>query len=554
MTVRFALLVATALLAQANASAAAAKESQKTFAQRLDAGEIVFAQTPMMPLDAAQLADLHPISDPPLSHFAETVLTRLIAVLPGPKPVGLPFVLMNGAGFNCTTIRSGGAIGCTAPVIELLGSSPLGQDEMAFLLAHELAHATIAAHRQRFERSEKLKAGWTRFGMEAAMISLMALSKYSKTGDTVNVTATPTASLVFVSTMMRGADVGEFVNSMEAPAWTRSDEDDADAFAVILMSRAGFNPTAAAQLLGALQRALDAAKDNSSTARDMAKNGAANAAMQALLTKGNVLSVVSGAAAGVVSAWSRDHAESHYHHNLPERMNACADEARLVMKPATASSRLALASKSGETGSLAGAPVADAPAAAATASQRQHSPVATSSGVSTAWAAFQRSGRQTPADIVTSMTVRKKIAANDFKGAAGLCPLGASRTQQLSLACGMAFAGLQDARRANPLLHAAITAPNVAVTDYQQVAQAQASLGQIPLALQTIGQGETKYPEGALFPTEILVRGGAGDMNGAIKANDRCQQASDKNFHNICRQTLVSLQTKQTTPKEQSTG
>ena len=531
-------------------NAAEGGKPKPSFAERLEAQSIVFADQPMKPLTTDQLVGYEIVRDLELERIAHSTLDKLMRAHPSRVPEQLPFFLIKGASYNCSTLPTGGAILCTDRAIRLATEAGArGENQLAFLLAHELAHVTIASHRQRFEKSQTLKSTWSQMGSVAAVASLMALSHYTKTGNTVTMTTTATANSVFWVALQGGVNMGEIADGLVAPSWAKADEDEADAFALILMQRAAYDPVQAGQFLATLDRELRQLKMHDTLFGAMMREGASGAATQAMLGKGNVWTIVGGTVTGMLSGWAKDGATAHYHRAPLKRGVICATQVGLMTPKPTEGSTSALFAVGEDAPALQVAVAAPAKPERRGAVRGKRPPTPPAAPPLSEWEAYL--ARDSILDeLAIADRVRELIAANKPAAAAALCPRQPPRTAQLALACGIAFSGAGDTTRALPMLDHALTEANPAADTYRRVAQAQANLKHTDLALQTIAKGEQRYPRGELYPDEILIRGGSGDLAGAQKTAETCGKQAEKPYPDLCAKTLASVKSAAAQPEK----
>jgi predicted Zn-dependent protease len=528
------------------------KDKNLSFEERLQAGKVEFAAEPMTPLTVAQLTEFDIIRDPLMERAAYDILGRLVAAHPGGpagKPARLPFFVVDGDDINCSTLPTGGAILCTRAVFDqLIAAGVAGKDQLAFLLAHELAHVTIAGHRERFGKSDKLKKDIATAGVVAALVGLAVFSDYKKSGDRITMQATRSATNVFWITLGTGLNMGEFANGLAAPSWAKRDEEDADAFAMILLRDAGFEINAGNQFLNSADRTLRANKMRSTKFGQMFKQAGQGALLQGLLSKGDTVSIIIGAVGGALSGWAQEGALAHYHRTPDKRAAACAQfvkahaAAREAATPGDEAAEL-FASYDRLSSPAAAVAAAAAAAAAATAAprgRRRASRVLATPVISDSWDLFLRSPGPI-AQLIISNRIRELLADDHVEEALALCP-DRFTVSQLMLACGIAYAGVGEAGKALPLLTQAMSDPEAPPETFRWVAHAQASLGLHQIALQTTARGIVRYPAGNLYPDEIMIRAAIGDMTGAQTTATTCQKNAAKEFQDACARGWAALQ------------
>ncbi|HXZ00303.1 MAG TPA: M48 family metallopeptidase [Stellaceae bacterium] len=165
---------------------------------------------------------------PELEAYVGDVMRRLQAQLPTPSPPVRVFL---------SPIRSFEAEGCAeGGIVITLGtlSALRSSDELAFILAHELSHIYLGHQRSRGQLNDLTR--------KAAMLTNVALnveSAFSGKQDMKAMIANQVALLV--------ADDALF------PAWSRAQEQAADALALDLMQRAGYSNLGATNVMEILQ-------------------------------------------------------------------------------------------------------------------------------------------------------------------------------------------------------------------------------------------------------------------------------------------------------------
>jgi predicted Zn-dependent protease len=515
------------------------KDKDMSFEERLAAGRIVFTGTPMTPLTAAQLTQYDIIRDIPMERAAADILRRLIAVHRGPRLVELSFFVIDGDDFNCTTLATGGAILCTRAVFEqLVAAGMAGKDQLAFLLAHELAHVTIANHRERFGKTDKLKQDIAKAGVIAALVGLAVFSEYRKEGNRITMTATARAGNVFWMALGTGLNMSEFATGLAAPSWAKQDEEEADAYAMILMRDANFELHGAAQFLKTTDRSLREQGMRSTVFGSILKSAGENAVLQGLLNKGDLLSMAVGAVGGALAGWSQEGAHAHYHRAPDKRAAACAEFVKLHDAQLQATSGTNEAEELYAREDAAARPGAPTAIAAA---PRRGTRTAAAPPIADSWETFlQEPGAI--AEAFLSRHIRELLAKDRVPEAVALCQRRPT-VGELALACGIAFAAAGDQAAAAPMLGYAMADPRASVETYRRVAQAQALMGNREAALATTSLGLARYPAGNLYPDEMMIRAASGDMTGAERTAMTCQQKASKEFQDACARGWAALQT-----------
>jgi hypothetical protein len=500
----------------------------------------------LTPLTYEQLAEFEIIRDPLMERAANDILARLIAAHKGPKPAQLPFFVVEGDDINCATLHTGGAILCTRALFDQLVAAGMnGKDQLAFLLAHELAHMTIAKHRDRFGKSNKLKKQVATVGLIGALVGLAVFSEYKKAGNQITMQATQGATNVFWVTLGTGLNMSEFANGVAGPDWAKKDEEEADAYAMILLRDAGFDIGGAQQFLATTDRVLRANKMRSTRFGQMFKQAGQGALIQGLLSKGDTLSISIGAVGGALSGWAQEGALAHYHRTPDKRAATCAEFVRAHMDAREAESAV------NETEDLFTSferAATEEPAAAATPRGgrrgKARTPPPPPPVLTDSWAMFLASPGPI-AQVYLAERVSELVGDDRPEDAAALC-WGNATISRLALYCGIAFAGAGNPQSALPLLARAMADPHAPPETYRYAAQAQASLGMVQIALRTTEQGIVRYPAGELYPDDMMIRAASGDMAGAQATAVTCQAKATKPFQEACARGWASIQVQPT--------
>lgn len=169
------------------------KKVDATFLDRVVAGEDMYDRSafpPPTPEEARQL----PFQDH--DEDASAVVNDIIDHLVAANPTILDghrrpeFVLLADDRTTCFTVRSASKIACSGDLLGEMLRIDGGREMFRFVIAHEMAHVAIKSHRARFVRQDKMHNTWMTLGIIGGLAANMALAKYSKTGNTINVTTT----------------------------------------------------------------------------------------------------------------------------------------------------------------------------------------------------------------------------------------------------------------------------------------------------------------------------------------------------------------------------
>ncbi|AQR73552.1 M48 family metalloprotease [Sphingomonas sp. LM7] len=517
-----------------------------SFEQKLDAGEVEFASDPLKPLTPEQLVEFDIIRDPLMETAAIDILRELIAKMPN-IPSALSFYVIDGDDINCSTLATGAAILCTRGVFDqLVAAGDRGRDQLAFLLAHELAHVTIADHRKRFGKSDKLKKDLLTLGVGASLIGLAVFSDWKKKGNSWEMEANNKSRNVFFVALGTGLNLSEFANGLVAPSWAKEDEEEADAFALILMHKAGFDIHQGPQFLDSVDRILRKNNMRTTAMGAILKGAGTHGLFQGLVSEGDTASVLIGAIGGAFSGWAQEGTKAHYHRRPDKRAEVAAEYVK------ARDQALRLASATNESDLLFNPPAPPVAVAAAPTPApkrgRGRAPKVLAAVAATPLNSWQRflASPGPVAQAILANHVRDLIADGQGEQAAGLCPIRPT-LQRLALACGMAYAVAGYTDDAEPLLAQGLQDPEATSETYRRVAHTQASMGRIEAALFTTSAGLQRFPEGALYPDDMMIRAVSGDMPGAQKTAQTCQVKAIQEFKNACRNGWASLQTQNAT-------
>jgi predicted Zn-dependent protease len=540
----------TAWLLIAGSASAADKGPDLGFLQRLQANEVEFTAQPLAsaatPLYSADLPEV--VDDPAMQAEAEYLIARLLNAHPGPKPAHITFLIAASDDFNCSTQLTGEIV-CTYAVLDRLlndTGGPLGEQELAFLLAHELGHRLIAGHGARFAKSDKVKDQFRQTGEMVAIALDIALSK--RVGNTVE--STPAGTSALFNGYFGGIYAGDAASGLASMAWSQKEEDEADQYAVFLMQRAGYDVSIATQLFAALDNMVKTNQlKHKGSAEVIADRALAAAAMQALVKNTNVIDLVGGAFLGGLSAMDQIAAD-HYHRDFGDRAKRCASMVA-QLDPDTADQRsLAFAEFREDTGATPPSQVASAallstPSSLPRTGRGRVTRVAKKSVAPAAppppsrLELAQVEGAATFPEIATSRQVLQTLATKGDKEALKLCP-SRPRTDQLAVSCGVALASDNQKAAANALFDRALADKAASPRMFRIVALTRAQLKDEPGALHALDLGDARYPGGEFEPDRIAILLQAGDKDGAKAAADRCQKEGSTATKSACMRVMLT--------------
>ena len=134
------------------------------------------------------------------------------------------FIVFDAPGQVNAFAMPGGKVGVMSGLFDIVET----QDELASVIAHEIAHVTARHTHERMSQAGILKAG----------------SGISSLG-----TAIATGGMVHIAPSMSG----------QLAAWDRAKEVEADRIGMMYMARAGFDPNAAISVMGKMEKIIGAA-------------------------------------------------------------------------------------------------------------------------------------------------------------------------------------------------------------------------------------------------------------------------------------------------------
>lgn len=175
-----------------------------------------------------------------LAAYVRTVMDRLLARWPGPRPIVSVYVVP-GSDFTAEALRDG-AIMITTGTFETLArtSSLRNEDALAFVVAHELSHVLLGHPAERARTSEMLHYASGVVALGSTIVGHSKLANVARVGVKV---------ATFNEAGIELADGGLF------PSWSRAQEEQADTLGIDLMARAGYSVEAVPAVLQALEAA-----------------------------------------------------------------------------------------------------------------------------------------------------------------------------------------------------------------------------------------------------------------------------------------------------------
>jgi predicted Zn-dependent protease len=177
------------------------------------------------------LGDYKPWDNPRFNEYIEKICSALTANSPAPDIFnGYHIMLLDSPELNAIS-TPGGHIFITRALAELAES----EDMLAALIAHEIAHIQLK-HAEGIIRNMKLTEDLSAIGADAAR------------------TAARAANLNERTTLFHNS-ITELVNTLVVKGYSRTQEYEADAYALRLLSLSGYNPQSLPAMLAKLEAA-----------------------------------------------------------------------------------------------------------------------------------------------------------------------------------------------------------------------------------------------------------------------------------------------------------
>jgi len=370
-----------------------------------------------------------------------------------------------------------------------------GEDQLAFLLAHEIAHLTITSHQPKLSQVLRL----------AVVPSADRLTaKPKKKSAAADALATAASSRI--------------LSAFAAPDWTRAQEDQADGLALVLMNRAGYDPYAAAQFLGTFDQAIKAAKARAEVNRltDFVDAGLGAAAAFIFADKKSKMDakLVLLFSAFLLAEVAKELVKSHYHRSPAERAERCAQEAAdLVGKGDDIEEQRLFARLEIDFPDIRNPAIPEAP--------------------TSLWDSFLVSGTQPMLDLAVSEDIDLGLMLKVDLDPRNICP--ASITSfQLALSCGQLYAQHGDRTKAVLLSDQALNDPLATADTYRRAAQIHGSFGDDAGAIAILQRGGARFSDGRLLPDQVLIFHRTGDVEGTRAAFDTCFKSSSVEVQAVC--------------------
>jgi Zn-dependent protease with chaperone function len=330
---RLALFAAAAVVALSIGATAEAKGPKKSILQSLRDGELKPVPQPPRKDDLSLAAELNSyvVESPRLESYLDGILQKLIGKARiSPAPIVRVYVGADLA--PDARALSADEIYLTLPLFE--GKIMTTEDELAFLLAHELGHIYLG-HYARGEEIAKRQAA-IQNGQNGLLAAVSLASGQSGVGGArVNMLNTKQSQNAASDVLIASVVSSEFTGVISNPKWSRDQERIADKFAIDLMLEAGYNvdvvPGFLRDCFAEQQNYFTKTKAYFSKApQQMLTGGLQNlAAGQRVNLLDQAKSAAMGGVAQLSSDWS-DQERNHFHPNAEERATALSDYLREV--------------------------------------------------------------------------------------------------------------------------------------------------------------------------------------------------------------------------------
>jgi len=455
-------------------------------------GELDLAPAQLTPQPTASLwASGHEVI---VYGFAQPTIRRLLATEPDAHINPPPFHIIAGEAPDCTATVDV-TIVCTSGMMQLIGDD---QDAFAFIMAHELSHL-ILKHNDEITKQAKLKSEIATLSAVAGFTLLFAKSKYTRQGNTVNVLATQGASNAFLFSLAGGMYANRKVDTLIGPAWTRAQEDAADANGLKMMHAAGYDVSGSYGFMEKLTNGAAAYKAHEALFSQQVRSSALGVALLAgMLSKGDIKTIGIGFLGAGIDAWM-DERGRETHHNTAERGARLREIVRLSHYNDQAGKQLKqLALIRQERKALA-----------------DLQPM------------LEHAKRE--ADLRDTMVL--KTAADVAKGCT--TPYGVNGERET---CAVAFIALGRTREAKALVALVMADKRAPPRYFEELALAFAAVKDRAAAVSTLDSGSKLYADGRFYPNRMTIQHDLGDADGARKSGQECEAKASAPFKDTCRQ------------------
>ncbi len=440
--------------------------------------------------------------------YAQSILKRLIASkqMPAEKRTMAPpvFDIVSARNFNCV-VTSQLHIACTVGAIsQLIDQGTFNENMFAFALAHELSHIVLS-HRNRLGREEELRSSISTLSGVAAVALLFAKSNYTRSGNTITMTATHGAANAFMYALVGGAYASHKAQLLLGPAWSKHDEDEADVMALQLMEGADFEPRAGVSFISRTQQSIDEAKKQNATfEREMQSSMIGGAILSAILSKGDIKSIAASAAFFGLDQYM-EYRGDVMHHDAKARS---ANMAAIIDKYYPEAPDVALFA------------------------------VAASDGPSTAVAppsAGQRSVVLAVQHGEHEDEVRRTFMSKGAAAAAAICGAATAVNGEREI-CGVAFLISGRVAEGHRLVEPVLVDDASPPEYFDEIALANAQANDRDGALAALDAGALKYPDGRFYPSRMHILHDLGDTDGVKQTMTECQAKASSTNKLACSQ------------------
>jgi hypothetical protein len=380
-----------------------------------------------------------------------------------------------------------------------------GRDQLAFLLAHELAHTSLARHRSGLKRAAKATE---LIDVATPLLFSKLLSGKAGCGG-IDIEARDTLNEML-------ATISE---QLILPRWIRGLEDEADSFGLLLMQKAGYNPTEAPQVLASLGADMARARR---AGRDVRVVGASLLGVLVASCRSDKLDI-KGLGIGLLAGFAMG--------QLLE--TPFASEHRSALKRAQRLSTLienAFGDLAADEGSALFAELEAQPAPFLSSPD-----LGAGSGANSAnrWDMLLSDVTGQFDQLARSKTISELLVRGKAVDAVKLCPPEPGLAR-LAIICGLAYADLDRGDIARPLFALGLGDENANYATYRRVADGYVRLDEVDLALDILLQGEARFGPSPFVVREVEIRMLGGDREGAKRTVERCKAINIEKLGEAC--------------------
>jgi len=447
--------------------------------------------------------------------YAQSILKRLIASSAMPKDkqaMSAPvFDIVDARNFNCA-VTPQLHIACTEGLMkEVVDDNSVNENMLAFVLAHELSHIVLN-HRDRLGREERLRSSISTLSGVAGVALLFARSNYTHSGGTLTITATHGASNALMYSLVGGAYSSHKAQILLGPAWSRRDEDEADALGLALMNGAGYDVSAAVTFIQRTQQSIAAAqKQNATFEKEMQSSMIGGAILSAILSKGDIKAIAASTVFFGVDTYM-EYRGDVYHHDTMARsatMGALIDKYY--------SQTMNVASLKNAAGTAPSEPLS--------------SPNA---GQRSLILALQHGDHEN--------AVRQAFLTKGAAAAAVVCGAGAVVLNGEREICGIAFLISGKVAEGHRLITPVLVNPSSPPEYFDEVALANAAANDRAAAMEALDAGSLLYQDGRFYPSRMHILHDLGDADGLKQATADCMAKASTANKLACSQLNAAYQ------------